>query len=155
MSQSGVDFKGPTNFCGWEKNYGFLSDIFEPQKLDPLNILCYTNNTCILLSSFSVTFQFLIPEKKHRIIRLLHSGSSDEGVWSDSDSVSVHSGPPLTDVVMQCHRPPLDWNTEEGRLLQRMATRGGREGWKENSVLIKALYHDIRDIFSKLMSHVM
>ena len=69
--------------------------------------------------------------------------------------MSVHSGPPLTDVVMQCHCPPLDWNTEEERLLQRMATRGGREGWRENSVLVKALCHDIRAIFSKLMSHVM
>ena len=62
--------------------------------------------------------------EKHRIIRLLHSGSSDEGVWSDSDSVSIHSWPPLTDVMMQYHRPPLDWNIGEERLIQRMATSG-------------------------------
>ena len=79
-----------------------------------------------LLSSLIVTFRFLIPEKKDQ--------SSDytvsmviKGVWSHPGSVSVHSGPPLTDVVMQCHRPPLDWNMEEERPIQRMATRGGRE----------------------------
>ena len=128
------------------KNYGFLSTIFEPQKLDPLNILCYINNTRILLSSLSVTFQFLIPEKKHRIIKL-HSGSSDEGVWSDSDSVSIHSGPPLTDVVMQCHHQSLDWNMKEERLLQRMATREGREGWRENSVLVKGIMSQYKGYF--------
>ena len=105
-----------------KKNYGFLLTICEPQKLDPLNILCYINNTCILLSSLSVTFQFLIPEKKHRIIRL-YSGNSDEGVWCDSDSVSVHSGPPLTDVVMQMS-PPTSGLEYGGR---ETATKNGHQ----------------------------
>ena len=57
-----------------------------------------------------------------------HGSSSDEEAGSDSGSTCVHSaGPPLvTDVVMQCHRSPLDWDVEGERQLQRMATRGGK-----------------------------
>ena len=85
---------------------------------------------CIISEYFVVVphCHILIPDsrKEGPFIRL-HSVSSDKGVWSDPGSVSVHSRPPLTDVVMQCHHPPLDWNMEEERLIQRMATRGGRE----------------------------
>jgi hypothetical protein len=58
-----------------------------------------------------------------------HGSSSDEGVGSDSSSVCVHSAgpPPVTDVVIQCHRSPLEWGVEGERQLQRIATRGGRQ----------------------------
>ena len=58
-----------------------------------------------------------------------HSSSSDEVSGSDSGSTWVHSAgppPPMTDVVMRCHRSPQDWDVEGERQLQRMATRGGK-----------------------------
>ena len=57
-----------------------------------------------------------------------HGSSSDEVAGSDSGSTCVHSTrPPLvTDVVLQCHRLPQDWDMEGERQLQRMATRRGK-----------------------------
>ena len=56
------------------------------------------------------------------------SNSSDEEAGSDSSSTYIHSGERdllSSDVVMRCHRSPLDWGVEGERQLQRMATRGG------------------------------
>ena len=58
-----------------------------------------------------------------------HGSTSDELAGSDSGSTCVHSAgppPPVTDVVLQCHRSPQDWDMEGERQLQRMATRGGK-----------------------------
>ena len=54
-------------------------------------------------------------------------GSSDHDEVAGSDSGSkCAEPPPVTDVVLQCHRSPLDWDVEGERQLQRMATRGGK-----------------------------
>ena len=92
--------------------------------------------TCPTLSPLVITFPFQNWNREAKENSSAHSSSGDEGAGSDSGSTCAHSAgdpplPPLADVVMCCHRSPLDWGVEGERQLQRMATRGGSRVYLE------------------------